>query len=121
MLKEKFSISSSTFLIVLCSIFINTNLFALDANVNGQWISFGEPSYIHQGTRGDFYLNGTNEGKCAGVKPTYFRVDMSAPYFKEFYSFILYMSSKKQTMECIVKSGCGNSQVWIEYCRGSIK
>jgi hypothetical protein len=73
------------------------------------------------GTNGAFYLNGDNEGTCAGVKPTYFRVDTSAPHWKEFYTWILTASMRKKSMTCMVDSGCGTGQLWIHYCRGSIK
>ena len=96
------------------------NAYALNAVSNGKWISLGTPSFIHQGTDGRLYLNGTNQGQCSGVKPTYFRVDMSKPHFKEFYSLLLTLSAQKKSLDCIVDSGCGSNQVWVSYCRGKL-
>ena len=94
--------------------------FGLDATSNGNWISLGAPSYIHMGTDGRFYLNGTNQGSCSGVRPNYFRMDMNDPQFNNMYSWILLMSAQKKPMDCIVKSGCGSTEIWVDYCRGSI-
>lgn len=108
-------------LITLLSIFgIASNALALDANGNGQWISIGVPNYMHMGTDGAFYLNGTNQGRCNGAEPRYFRVDMKAPHFKEFYSWVLMASTKDLSMDCVVVSGCGGSEVWIKYCRSAL-
>lgn len=93
---------------------------ALDASVNGEWISLGAPSYLHMGTDGEFYLNGTDQGSCAGVRPQYFRVDTSAPHWKEFYAWLLTMSATRKEMHCVVRSGCGSDQVWVSYCRGAL-
>ena len=93
-----------------------------NAEANGKgWISLGVPSYIHIGTQGAFYLNGTDQGSCAGVTPRYFRIDMSAPYFKEFYSWLLTMQAINKPIHCAVERGCGTDQVWVHYCRGPLR
>jgi len=102
----------------------SANAVTLDAQGNNNgWISLGVPRFFHMATdgNGSFHLNGTNEGTCAGVKPQYFRIDMNASHFKEFYSWILFMSAQKKQMDCVVESGCGTSQVWVKYCRGTLK
>jgi len=93
---------------------------ALDAPSNGSWLSLGVPSYIHMGTDGAFYLNGTDQGSCAGVRPQHFRVDTSAPHWKEFYAWLLTMSATKREMHCVVSNGCGSDEVWVSYCRGTL-
>ncbi len=93
---------------------------AVDAEQNGKWISLGVPNYIHQGTDGRLYLNGDAQGRCAGVKPTYFRVDLSKEHAKEFYSLLLFMTAQKKPLVCVVDSGCGSTQVWVSYCRGAL-
>jgi hypothetical protein len=93
---------------------------ALDAAADGDWISLGRPKQIHMGTNGTFYLNGSNQGNCAGVRPQYFRVDMSAPHWKEFYAWMLTMSATQGVMDCRVASGCGSAEVWVNYCRGTL-
>ena len=96
--------------------------WGLDAHGNNNgWISLGTPSYIHMGTNGVFYLNGDDEGRCAGVKPQYFRVDMNRPHFKEFYGWMLTMQAQDKSLECMVEDGCGSNEVWVSYCRGSLK
>ena len=97
------------------------NSQAMDANTNGEWISLGVPSFVHMGTTGDFYLNGTNQGMCANVAPQYFRLDMSASNFKEFYSWLLIMATTGKPIDCVVDSGCGSSQLWVHYCRGPLQ
>jgi len=94
--------------------------FALDAPGNGHWISLGTPNKIHMGTEGAFYLQGDNQGTCAATKPVYFRIDMSKPYFDQLYSWLLLMSAQKKPLDCVVVSGCGSTQVWVEYCRGPL-
>lgn len=97
---------------------ISIPVFSLDASEEGDWISIGVPKRLHLGTDGLFYIDGKSHGKCAGTKPNYFRMDMSKPHFKEFYSWMLYMAAQKKGLDCRVKSGCGSSEVWVEYCRG---
>jgi hypothetical protein len=94
---------------------------ALDAQENGQWLSMGSPAYFHMGTDGRMFVTGSNHGSCAGIKPNYFRFDMSEPHFKEFYSWMLMASTTGKTFDCVVDKGCGSAQVWTRYCRGSIK
>ena len=108
-------------LYILLLISLATAASTLDAHKDGEWISLGQPKYFHMGTDGRFYLNGTHQGSCAGVRPIHFRVDMSAPYFDKFYSWTLYMAAQKKRMDCVIKSGCGTEQVWVDYCRGSIE
>lgn len=98
-----------------------TQVLALDAEGNGSgWISLGVPKHIHIGSDGRFFLNGTNEGKCGGVSPRYFRLDMSKPHFKEMYSWLLTMSAQGKPLDCVVDTGCGSDQVWVSYCRGAL-
>lgn len=98
---------------------VSTASSAKNAEANGKgWISLGVPSKLHMGTEGSFFLNGTNQGKCGGVSPTYFRMDMSQPHFKEFYSWLLYMRTQNKPLDCVVQRGCGTSDVWVRYCRG---
>ncbi|MDE1327268.1 hypothetical protein [Vibrio aestuarianus] len=110
--------------ISLLSISFSINSYALDATKDGDWISMGVPSYFHVGTQGLFYVNGpagsTQHGSCAGVKPHYFRMDMGAPHFYAMYSWMLHMSKENKPVGCVVKSGCGTNQVWVEYCRGEL-
>jgi len=54
--------------IFLCYLFMSSVL-ALDAPGDGGWISLGIPSYIHMGSKGEFYLNGTTQGSCGSVRP----------------------------------------------------
>ncbi len=93
------------------------NVYALDANNNGGWISLGVPVFMHLGTDGTFYLNGSDQGSCGGVRPTYFRVDTSAAHWKEFYALVLLSATNGKPMDCPVSSGCGSSEVWVSYCR----
>jgi hypothetical protein len=98
--------------------FMTFALFFNTAKANdGDWISIGVPTIIHQGTDGQFFLNGTTPTACNGVVPDYFRADMNAPHWKEFYALILYASANNRGIDCVVKSGCGTSQVWVSYCR----
>ena len=46
---------------------------------------------------------------------------MCATHFKEFYSWVLMMSAQNKSIDCMVVSGCGSSQVWVKYCRRSLK
>lgn len=87
-----------------------------DAPANGEWIGFGVPNRLNVGTVGHFYMLGSDHGACSGTTPTYFRVDMTKPYFKEFYALVIYASAQQKPMECVVVSGCGTSEVWVEYC-----
>ncbi|QMV15445.1 hypothetical protein [Vibrio spartinae] len=107
--------------IFVIGLMVHVNSFALDAQGNGNgWISLGVPNYIHMGTDGRFYLNGTHQGQCAGVRPQYFRLNMDKPHFKEFYSWLLSMQVQKKSLDCVVDSGCGSDQVWVSYCRGGM-
>lgn len=105
---------------ILCAVglLMVMNAHALDAEDNGKWISVGAPRSFHQGTEGALYLNGDAHGACSGVTPTYIRMDMAQPYFKEFYSLWLYMAAQKKPLDCVVASGCGSNEVWVKYCRG---
>lgn len=88
---------------------------------DGDWISIGVPTMIHQGTDGAFYLNGNDQTSCNGVMPSYFRVDMNAPHWKEFYALVLYSSANNRHLACTVQSGCGTPEVWVRYCRVSLR
>lgn len=102
-------------------VFSGTASAARDSQGNNNgWISLGTPNYVHIGTDGRFYIQGNDQGKCASVKPTYFRVDMTKAHFDEFYSWLLLMSAQKKYIECVVTSGCGSSQVYVDYCRGAL-
>lgn len=90
---------------------------AYDAVANGEWMTVGFPRQVHQGTRGDFYLTGSAMGKCANVTPNYVRMNMSEPNWKEMYALILYAASQQLSLDCVVDSGCGGTQVWVTYCR----
>jgi len=105
---------------LLTIILLSNTAFALDAAGDGGWISVGVPNFIHIGTSGKFYLNGSDQGSCANVKPQYIRIDMAATHFKEFYSWLLFMSAQKKEISCTVSHGCGQSEVWTTYCRGSL-
>lgn len=87
-----------------------------DAPADGEWISFGVPTRLNVGTQGHFYMLGSDQGACNGTTPTYFRVDMSKDHWKEFYAMVLYASAQGKSLECVVVSGCGTSEVWVEYC-----
>lgn len=92
-----------------------------DAAKDGDWITMGVPTRIHMGTDGRFFINGTNShGACGGVTPSYFRLDMDAPHFYAMYSWMMHMSKENKPIECIVKSGCGDDRVWVEYCSGPL-
>lgn len=108
-------------LIALLAALLPPPCHALDAAANGNWISLGVPSYLHMGTDGRFFVNGTDQGSCAAVRPQYFRVDTSAQHWKEFYAWLLTMSATQKEMHCVVDSGCGSDQVWVSYCRGTLK
>ncbi|WP_038175128.1 hypothetical protein [Vibrio pacinii] len=112
-------------ILAFCALlFISFQALAVNAEKDGDWISMGVPSYFHMGTDGDFHVNGpaagSQHGTCAGVKPRYFRVDMDSPHFYAMYSWFLHMSKENKPIDCVVKSGCGSSQVWVEYCRGEL-
>lgn len=115
------SIKLAIFLVLGVIFSGSVNALDADGNSNG-WISLGVISFIHMGTDGDgnFHLNGTDQGKCAGVTPQYFRVDMNLSHFKEFYAWLLTMQAQGKSIDCSVDSGCGTSQVWVRYCRGSL-
>jgi hypothetical protein len=98
-----------------------TKGFALDARSNTDWISMGVPEFTHMGTDGVIYINGSDHGKCNGIRPDYFRVDMSAPHWKELWAWILWMAARQKRIDCVVFSGCSETQVWVNYCRGSFK
>jgi hypothetical protein len=74
-----------------------------DSSNDGARISVGVPSFIHMESGGEFYLNGIDERSCLGVKPQCFRLDMNKLHFKEFYSWILYMSAQKKSSSCTVR------------------
>jgi hypothetical protein len=92
----------------------------VNATANGQFMSIGVPSIVHQGTNGDFYLQGTDQGMCQSLMPTYFRFDTSRPHWKEMYALLLYAASNQKSMDCVVDSGCGTSEVWVSYCRTAL-
>ena len=92
----------------------------VNATGNGQFISIGVPSFVHLGTNGDFYLNGTDQGMCTSLSPTYFRFDTSQLHWKEVYALLLYAAANQKSVDCVVDSGCGTSQVWVSYCRTAL-
>lgn len=65
---------------------------------------------------GYFYMMGSDQGSCGAVMPTYFRSDMSATYWKEFYTMVILANTQQRPMECVVASGCGTNEVWVTYC-----
>lgn len=87
------------------------------ATANGQFISIGVPASVHMGTNGDFFLNGTDLGMCQSLYPSYVRFDTSQPRWKEMYALLLYAATNQKSVDCVVDSGCGTSQVWVSYCR----
>lgn len=92
----------------------------VNATGNGQFISIGVPVFVHMGTNGDFYLNGSDQGMCQSLSPTYFRFDTSQPRWKEMYALLLYAAANQKSIDCVVDSGCGSSQVWVSYCRSAL-
>ncbi|CCO47440.1 hypothetical protein VIBNISOn1_30134 [Vibrio nigripulchritudo SOn1] len=108
-------------ILLVASIVMSFNASAINANSNGEWIRLGVPSYVHIGTDGRFFLNGTSQGSCANKRPTYFRMDMNKPHFEKTYSWLLMMSTQSKPIDCVVDSGCGSSEVWVSYCRGPLK
>ena len=95
----------------------------IDGTGPNTWISVGIPYQTHQGTlgappaTGDFYLTGTDHGRCNNVRPDYFRFDMSQPHWKEMYAGLLYAAANEKPIDCVVDSGCGTTQVWVSSCR----
>lgn len=110
-------------LLTVCFSFVlaNTALSSTNAAQNGGWISVGIPSFMHLGTQGAFYLNGTDQGTCGGVQPTYFRFDTNQPHWKEMYALIQVSSANERPMDCVVDSGCGTTEVWVSYCRTPLR
>ena len=108
------------YLVVPLLFLITLSVKADDMLSNGQWLTLGYPTKFHIGTNGALYISGSNIGACDNVKPTYFRVSMDAPHFDNFYSFVLFSAANKKPIDCMIKSGCGSSQVWVEYCRGDL-
>jgi hypothetical protein len=92
----------------------------VNATGNGQFLSIGVPSYVHLGTNGDFYLQGTDQGTCQSLQPTYFRIDTSQAHWKEMWALLLYSSANQKSLDCVVDSGCGTTQVWVSYCRTAL-
>lgn len=106
-------------LLFICAFLVlSSTAKALDAQKKGDWISVGAPESFHQGTEGVLYLHGDNHGACAGVTPSYIRLNMDHSHFKEFYSLLLYTAAQKQSLDCVVDGGCGGNEVWVKYCRG---
>ncbi|GLQ76322.1 hypothetical protein [Vibrio penaeicida] len=103
------------------SLAVSFNAFGVNSSSNGGWISLGVPSYVHIGSDGRFFLNGSNQGTCSGTKPTYFRMDMNKPHFNKMYSWLLTMSTQGKSIDCVIDSGCGTNEVWVSYCRGPLK
>lgn len=101
----------------LCAAWLIAPASAYDGSANGEWMTVGFPRQVHQGMRGDFYLTGSAMGRCANVTPDYVRMNMSEANWKEMYALILYAASQKLSLDCVVDSGCGSSQVWVTYCR----
>ena len=93
---------------------------ALDGHADGAWISLGVPNHSHFGTETNIYLKGSNMGRCAGVRPNYFRINQSGPNANAFFSLILYSAAQGKALDCVVDSGCGSDQVWVKYCRGAL-
>jgi hypothetical protein len=87
-----------------------------DASANGGWIGFGVPKRLQVGTLGHFYMVGSDQGACNNITPNFFRLDMTKPHWKEFYALVLYASAQEKPLECVVVSGCGTPEVWVEYC-----
>ena len=92
----------------------------LNASGTGQWISIGVPSFVHLGTNGDIYLNGTDQGMCQSVLPSHFRFDTAQAHWKEMYALLLYAATNQKSLECTVDSGCGTTYVWVSYCRTAL-
>lgn len=88
-----------------------------NATANGQWISIGIPKDLYVGSGGQFVMTGTDMGSCAGLVPTYFLSSMSATYWKDLYTLILYSHAQQKPLMCNVDSGCGTANINITYCR----
>lgn len=103
----------------ILSLYSMSGYAARNASKDGEWMDIGRPTSIHQNVeQNSFYFEGTNHGSCAGVKPTYIRVNMDAPHFDKFYSLLLFLNAKNNaSLSCEVKSRCGSTQVWVEECR----
>jgi hypothetical protein len=89
----------------------------IDGTGPNTWISIGVPTRLHVGATGDFYLEGSDHGRCNNVRPDYFRMDMSQPHFKDVYAALLVAAANGTAVDCVVDSACGTSQVWLHYCR----
>ncbi len=92
----------------------------VNATANGQFISIGVPAFVHMGTNGDFYLNGTDQGMCQNLSPAYFRFDTSQLRWKEMYALLLYAAANQKSVDCVVDTGCGSTEVWVSYCRTAL-
>lgn len=92
----------------------------VNATANGQFISIGVPAFVHLGTNGDFYLNGSDQGMCQSLSPSYFRFDTAQPRWKDMYALLLYAAANQKSIDCVVDSGCGTSQIWVSYCRTAL-
>ena len=107
--------------ILLLSVLVLVAAIPASATIDGTgpntWISVGTPTRFHIGSTGDFYLEGTDQGRCNNVRPDYFRFDMSQPPWKEVYAALLVASNNGTAVDCVVDSGCGTNQVWVHYCR----
>lgn len=94
---------------------------SMDATQNGGWISIGIPNYMHLGTDGTFYLNGTDQGMCAGVRPSYIRFNTGKDHWKEMYVMIQVAAANDRPMDCVIDTGCGTSELWVSYCRTPLR
>lgn len=74
------------------------------------------------GTYGNglLHITGSDHGTCAGVKPSYFRIDLNDQHAYLMYSYMLTAAKDNTDVSCLVSSGCGQSNVWVQYCRGEI-
>ena len=91
-----------------------------NANTQQELISIGVPVYLRLSIDGEFHLKGTHHGACAGKTPENFRVDMTAPHFKIFHSWVLTMSAMKKHIQCKVDKGCGTDNLWVRDCQASL-
>lgn len=102
--------------ILLIIMTVPQKALAVDATGNGQWLSLGVPKVFHASTAGGIvYITGST-GKCGGIAPDYFTIDMSAPHFKELWSLLLTAATTNKNLDCIVDSGCGTNLVSVAYC-----
>jgi hypothetical protein len=103
--------------IAIFAVQLSATAHAYDAAGNGEWMTMGVPRQVHQGSQGDFYLTGNAMAKCANVTPNYIRINMSDSHWKEMYALILFAAAQGLSIECVIDSGCGGTQVWVTYCR----